>query len=125
MGKPRHIVIEHEPMGAPRMTKSDKWKKRDVVVRYHALKDAIRAACATHGYTLGEAVALRFEIPMPAGWSKRKKEEMRGKPHQQRPDWDNLAKGFCDAFNVEDSHVHTAHITKVWADEGRIIILNP
>lgn len=116
------FIINHPPMGAPRMMRSDKWKTREVVTRYHALKDAIRAACKEAGYTLGGVLTIRFELPMPKSWTKIKRETMRGEPHQQKYDIDNCVKGFMDAFNEDDSHVHTIHASKVWADTGRIII---
>lgn len=117
-----NVIIEHEPMGAPRMVQSDRWRKRPVVLRYFALKDAVRAACAAQGYALGGELTVRFELSMPPSWPKKKKDAMRGQPHQQKPDWDNMAKAVCDAFNEDDSHVHTANVTKVWADVGRIVI---
>lgn len=117
-----HIIFDIDPMGAPRMTKSDTWKRRPVVVRYWAFKDAIRLISARHKYELGEALDVRFELPMPQGWRKKDKEAMRGKPHQQKPDVDNMAKAVMDAFKIDDSHVHTLKASKVWADKGRIII---
>ena len=116
------IVFDIAPMGAPRMVRSDKFNKREVVVRYHAFKDFIRARSASAGYTLGGVFRARFEIALPASWSKKKKEAMRGQPHQQKPDCDNIIKGICDAYNEDDSHVHTMIASKVWADTGRIII---
>jgi hypothetical protein len=37
------IVVPGTPMGKPRMTRSDKWKKRDCVVRSRAYADLIRS----------------------------------------------------------------------------------
>ena len=116
------VIIEHEPMGAPRMVQSDKWKGREVVTRYHAAKDAIRNACEAQGYRLAPILIVRFEISMPPSWSQKKRNELRGQPHQQKPDCDNCTKLCMDAFNEDDSHVHTIHASKVWADTGRIII---
>lgn len=77
------------PVPKPRMTQRDAWKKRPVVVKYHAFCDEMRA----NHFTLPESGAhLTFVIPMPKSWSKKKRIEMNGKPHQQRPDVDNLIK---------------------------------
>jgi len=60
---------------------------------------------------------------MPQSWSKKKRAEMRGKPHQQRPDLDNLIKAFKDALCEDDSHVHTYfEMKKIWGDVGQILV---
>ena len=55
-------------------------------------------------------------------WSKKKKHEMDGKPHQSRPDKDNLEKALLDAIYEEDSHVWDSRVTKVWGYYGAIVI---
>lgn len=45
---------------------------------------------------------------------------MRGRPHQQKPDADNVLKGFMDALNKKDETVWNITVTKLWADEGSI-----
>lgn len=104
------------------MVQSDKWKRREPVVRYFALKDAIRAACAAVNYQMGGVLTVRFELSMPQSWSQKKRDSLRGQPHQQKPDVDNMGKAVADSFNEDDSHVHTMILSKVWADNGRIII---
>lgn len=116
------FVIEIEPMGAPRINPADKWKKREVVERYHRLKDKIREDCALMGYKLSGVLTIRFEFTMPASWSDKKKNDFARRPHQQKPDLDNCIKAVMDAFNADDSHVHTITAKKVWAREGRIVI---
>lgn len=118
----QQIIIEHEPMGAPRMVQSDKWKKREVVLRYFALKDAVRKACEAVGYKMGGTLTVDFELSMPKSWPQKKRDFLRGKPHQQKPDIDNMGKAVADSFNEDDSHVHTMRLSKTWADVGRIII---
>ena len=66
---------------------------------------------------------IKFVIPMPTSWSEKKRVEMDGKPHTQRPDLDNLIKAFKDALLIEDSHVHTYHnMKKTWGRNGAIIL---
>jgi Holliday junction resolvase RusA-like endonuclease len=60
---------------------------------------------------------------MPKTWSKKKQDEMRGTYHDQKPDIDNLLKGFMDAFHAEDKHVAHVEAEKYWADKGMIEIL--
>lgn len=102
------------PMGAPRQTARDRWgtNKRPVVERYHAYRDELRLKY--HG-TYPERVSLIFYMPMPASWSKKKRERMVSTPHQVKPDGDNLQKAVQDALCVEDGYVWEAHVIKIWS----------
>jgi Holliday junction resolvase RusA-like endonuclease len=74
------------------------------------------------GVTIPNAVTIRFGIEMPASWSRKKKLSMRGQPHQQKPDIDNLQKSVLDALLPDDSVVHSITATKVWDLAGWIRI---
>jgi len=100
------------------MTQRDRWKKRDCVVRYHAFKDEVRL----RGIELGDKVVAEFRVPMPKSWSKKKKSDMAGQPHQQKPDIDNFLKSLLDACFDDDSKVWSVTATKRWAEEGAILI---
>lgn len=115
------MKITVNPVGKPRQTQRDKWKFRPAVVRYHDYCDVLREALP--GYELGIALNLVFYIKMPPSWSKKKRAEMLGKYHDQKPDVDNLAKGFMDAFKSEDKHVAVLHAEKYWAEKGAVEIL--
>jgi len=107
------------PMGKPRMTRADKWKKRPEVLRYRAFCDHVRLL----GVELPEAGAhITFILPMPPSWSKKKRQEMTGKPHQQKPDKDNLEKALMDAIYADDAHIWDSRVTKRWGEEGQIVI---
>lgn len=110
------------PMGKPRMTQRDKWQQRPVVLRYRALCDEIRAQAT--GFTVADALALHFTLPMPKSWSKKKRLALVGQPHQSKPDVDNLVKAVLDALLPDDSRVHTVHATKTWGESGSITITN-
>lgn len=66
---------------------------------------------------------LYFLIPMPPSWSKKKRRDYHYFPHQQTPDIDNLVKAFLDAVMAEDKEVWDIRATKIWADQGGIIIM--
>lgn len=109
------------PIGKPRMTQRDRWAKRPAVVRYHAYCDLLREEWRQlTKLEVPENLFIIFTIPMPISWSKKKKVEMNGKPHQQRPDIDNLCKAFMDALCDDDSYIHELHAYKVWGEEGSI-----
>ncbi|WP_460029401.1 RusA family crossover junction endodeoxyribonuclease [Mannheimia haemolytica] len=106
-------------MGKPRMTRADKWKKRDCVLRYRAFKDEVRL----HNVSLPESgYHLIFVMPMPQSWSKKKKAEMNGKPHQQKPDKDNLEKALLDALFEDDCRIWDGRVTKIWGEMGKIVV---
>ena len=112
-------VYQVEPVPKPRMTRRDKWTQRKCVQEYWRYKDLIRAK----KIELPEAGAwVIFVLPMPASWSKKKKEAYNLTPHKQRPDKDNLEKGLLDALFDEDSHIWDLRASKVWGYSGSIII---
>jgi len=108
------------PVSKPRMTNSDRWRKRACVERYWDFKAQVRDL----GVSVKSGDCIRFTLPMPKSWSQKKKAEMDGKPHQQKPDWDNLAKALCDAVYDDDAHLWRMTIEKVWGVEGRIEVTN-
>jgi Holliday junction resolvase RusA-like endonuclease len=108
-----------DPVGKPRMTRSDRWNKRPAVLQYRAFCDEVRAQA--DGWQFPESGAqVMFWIPMPASWSGKKKERMAGAPHQQTPDVDNCLKALLDALHVEDKGVYDVRTTKRWARTGWI-----
>ena len=108
------------PIGKPRMTRRDTWKKRPCVLRYYAFKDLIRLYRVDVPMS---GATIRFELPMPPSWSKKKREAMNGQPHQQKPDIDNMLKALLDAVYHDDSVVwHLAGLEKRWAVEGAIMV---
>lgn len=112
-------VYDITPMGKPRMTRADKWKKRPEVLRYRAFCDEVRLQCVE----LPESGShVTFILPMPASWSKKKRAELNGRPHQQKPDVDNLTKSLLDALFEDDAHIWDVRVSKSWGETGRIII---
>jgi Holliday junction resolvase RusA-like endonuclease len=107
------------PLGKPRQTRADKWKKRPEVLRYRAFCDEVRL----NKVTLPESgYHVIFVLPMPPSWSKKKRALMDGEPHQQKPDKDNLEKALLDALFGEDSHIWDGRVTKIWGETGKMII---
>jgi Holliday junction resolvase RusA-like endonuclease len=105
------------PNTKPRMTRRDKWAKRPCVLKYFSFKDDVRAA----KIELPDSYHVIFVMPMPK-WTKKKRIEMNGKPHRQTPDKDNLEKALLDALYDDDSHVWDGRITKIWGENGQIIV---
>ena len=114
--------IKINPVAKPRMTQRDRWKKRDCVNKYYAFKDELRLK--THNFTMGKRVGLYFYIPFPKSYSKKKRNELYLKPHQEKPDIDNLIKAVLDCLLEDDKKVWHVTAHKVWAFEGMIQIEN-
>ncbi len=118
-----YITLNIVPVAKPRMTQSDKWKKRPATEKYWKYKDDLKLLCFLCRWQPKDDLDVKFVLPMPNSWSERKKKKMDGQPHKQRPDLDNLIKGFKDALMIEDSNVHTYHnMKKVWGRNGSIIL---
>lgn len=111
------FVVPVEPMGKPRMTRSDSWRKRPVVLRYREYCDTIREVAGEIPENVFSVAVISY-LPMPASWSARKKEALRGTMMRQKPDCDNVLKGVMDALFEDDSSIAIATSVKVWCDEG-------
>lgn len=112
------MKVSVNPVPKPRMTKSDRWKQRPAVLRYWDFCDSLRREVGN--YEVPPTLSLVFNVPMPKSWSKKKKAEMDGKPHQQVPDIDNYQKAFLDALCENDSYVYAIRGEKYWATSGSI-----
>jgi Holliday junction resolvase RusA-like endonuclease len=112
-------VYEIVPVPKPRMTQRDKWKPRPRVERYRTFCDQARALEINLPLSGAHIV---FVLPMPRSWSKKKRAEYLGRPHQSKPDLDNMIKALADALHKEDSGLWDIHATKIWGDRGEIRI---
>ena len=112
-------IFNITPMGKPRQTRSDKWRKRDVVMRYRTFCDEIRLNKVTMPEAGGH---ITFVVPMPKSWSQKKRAAMNGRAHQQKPDSDNMIKALMDALFEDDAHIWDFRVTKVWGKSGQILI---
>lgn len=113
------FVVMGEPMGKPRMTRRDVWKKRPVVLRYHDYCDRIKEAAPNKVLTVDVyAIDVIAYLPMPKSWSKKKQAEHVGKLCRSKPDWDNIGKAVCDALFKEDSGIGDGRTRKFWCQKG-------
>ena len=131
--KRRYYIFDVVPMGAVRMTKSDKWKtnpnhvdplkrQRGSVTKYWAFKNTLVAQANLMNFKLGKCLDAVYCIPMPNSWSNKKKDSMNGMPCESKPDTDNITKGVKDALLKDDSSVWWEKAEKRWAYTGSIII---
>jgi hypothetical protein len=105
------------------MTRSDQWKERDCVMDYRAFCDEARLAATGQPFTyLNHKQFLGYfafaHIAMPESWSAKKKKEMAGRLHQQKPDKDNIEKALTDALFAQDSTLAIGGVmAKYWLEE--------
>ncbi len=118
-----HITLNINPMRKPRMTEGDKANYRPETKRYWNYKSQLnREAIEKSYYKVSDVLDIEFHIAMPKSWSKKDKEKMNGKPHQEMPDIDNLCKAFFDCLKKQDKTIWAVNKKKYWAYEGKIVI---
>lgn len=70
------IEIKINPIAKPRMTRSDKWKQRDCVVRYRDYKLKLLVALSKYDKTNYDTIDIEFILEEPKSWSSKKKAQM-------------------------------------------------
>lgn len=109
------------PMGKPRMTKRDKWKQRDCVLRYREWSDYLRLLvrpCPPADRVLRLDWIATFA--MPTSWSGRQRQRLAGTTHRSTPDRDNIDKAILDALWQQDSAIAVGETVKRWGDRNRL-----
>lgn len=118
--------VQIVPMGYVRRTRADAWKKREVVLHYYAYLDELRLKF--RNFNLGNSFEIKFGLPFPESYSQKKRKELLGRPHQLKPDLDNLIKAFSDGLRgsgeYNDSRIYNFAASKVWDEKGFIEIKN-
>ena len=120
------MILDVSPCSKPRMTRADRWKKRQSVLKFFAFRDAVKQSPAWKTLQLLDMDSFKivFHVPMPKSWSKKKKAQFEGKPHQQRPDLDNYLKAWKDSVYEEDAVVWHVEATKLWTSgPGYIMVI--
>jgi Holliday junction resolvase RusA-like endonuclease len=126
-------IFDLVPVGAVRMTQSDKWKtnpnhadpnkrQRAEVTKYFNFKNNLKHQAKMLNYELGDTLEIIFLVPMPKSWSNKKKEKMNKLPVKTRPDIDNYEKAFMDSLSSEDGNVWKINSEKRHAYQGSIIV---
>lgn len=121
------------PVGAVRMTQSDKWKtnpnhsdpkkrQREAVQKYFEYKDKVREQAQLMKFHLQGVLEIVFLVPMPFTWSEKKKVRHNRKPVETRPDIDNYVKAFMDALETEDGFVWKVIAEKRYSYKGSILV---
>lgn len=132
---PLLIIVEGEPQGKgrPRASSIGGFVRMYTPVRTKAYEDVIISearACMGARALMAGPVAIEMEIyhSVRKSWTKAKKAAARlgTVVPTIKPDFDNVAKVFCDALNgvvwVDDTQVITATVHKKFADEPCVLL---
>jgi len=72
------------------------------------------------------AISIKAYFKTPTSWSKVKREEAEGLSRPKKPDFDNVAKFYCDAMNgivyEDDNQIVYATVQKMYSVNPRVII---
>ena len=128
-----YYLFDVIPMGAVRMTQSDRWKtnpnhtdprkrQRKAVASYFAFKTILKLQANLMEYKMGDTLDAIYFIPMPDSWSAKKKDKSNGMPCHSKPDLDNITKAVKDCLLDEDSNVWWERAEKYWSYKGSILI---
>lgn len=115
-------IFDVNPVPEPRMTQRDKWSPSPQAARYYAYKEELGYKANRQGFRIGKIIDVIFLIPMPESWNDKKRQQMIGKSHEQKPDTDNLLKAFCDALTNDDSTIWSKFARKFWWHRGFVIV---
>jgi len=115
------IELDITPRPALRTTQKSKYLPKSI--EYEQYKTALRWLCKKNGYELEQVLKIIFVLPVADGITGKKRAERIGQFHTQKPDIDNLIKGFMDCFGKDDSFVHTLHARKIWGEKGKIVLV--
>ena len=129
----KFFLFDVVPIGAVRMTQSDKWKtnpnhtdpqkrQREAVSRYFDFKNKVRQQSHQMNYKMSGVLEIVFLVPMPNSWSEKKKSRHNKHPVKTRPDIDNYIKSFMDALEIEDGFVWKVIAEKRHAFKGSILV---
>jgi len=91
-------------------------------MKYFAYRNFLKLQANVNKYELQGELDIKFIMPMPTSWSKKKMELMDGTPCQGSPDIDNLVKAFCDAMSSQDNFVWKVKAEKRWGKTGKVIV---
>jgi Holliday junction resolvase RusA-like endonuclease len=92
-------------------------KRKKQLERYNNYKAAIKLEAERVGFKMPLSGSwLKFYMPMPKSWSKKKKARMNFEPKMTMPDLDNLIKAFKDSLFEQDNAVWDYRASKYWYD---------
>lgn len=91
------------------------YKRKMQLEKYNKYKDDLRFEALRVGFEMPLSnIWIKFYMPMPKGWSNKKKTQMNFEPKKSMPDLDNLLKSFKDGLFKQDNAVWDYRVSKYW-----------
>lgn len=118
------FTVPIEPMGAPRMTRRDKWDRRPRVVAYWTYRATLQAyAGELPPPDSVSLISIQACFEPPSSWSKKKRAAAIGQLHREKPDIDNIIKGCLDSLWPEnDKAIARVEAVKVYGNESQLCV---
>jgi Holliday junction resolvase RusA-like endonuclease len=83
----------------------------------------IKSQLSCEPLTCPICLEVKFYMPIPKSYSKKKRERLIGRHHTKKPDIDNLEKFICDCLNGiawrDDAQVAISHTEKIYDENPR------
>ena len=105
-------------------------RRKRQLEKYNAYKEEIRYWVDKTNFIIPSGYfAIWFYIPYPKSWTKKKCQQMSGRPHEGTPDLDNLIKALLDGImprrnrtagdtGADDRRIHNYIPFKIWCPPG-------
>lgn len=129
---PKKIILNITPQTHVRTTQGDRiffriprdklrpsgLKRLLRIERYNNYKLEISAEAKRKGFKMPhQGASIKFFIPVPKSWTKKKKRQYHQTIHQSKPDLDNYLKALVDSICEEDKYIgHYGELAKYWVD---------
>ena len=125
----KNIRIFITPQTHIRVTQGDSWlfgvsdqylsskypsalKRKKYLRRYSSYKESLRLLAHQAKFNMPASGAwIKFYIPMPKTWSKKKRTKLSFEPHQTKPDIDNFTKAFFDCLLRDDNIIWDVRVS--------------
>lgn len=93
------------------------YKRRRQLDKYNTYKDELKIEAQRVGFEMPcYGIHIKFYMPMPASWSRKKKAKMNFEGKQSMPDLSNLVKAFEDGLLKQDNMIWDYRVSKYWYD---------
>jgi Holliday junction resolvase RusA-like endonuclease len=123
---PWEFVVMGKPAPKPRMTVGDRGRgrKRPRVSRYFTWCEEVKHAAPADLPPVCSKLHVIAYFPIPVSYPKRKREAIKGQPHELKPDASNILKGIEDALFLQDQRISRTSCSKFWDDGNgaRVVI---
>lgn len=93
------------------------YKRRMQLEKYNNYKKELRLEAERVGFEMPLSnIWIKFYMPMPKSWGKKKRIQMNFEPKKSMPDLSNLIKAFEDGLFKQDNAIWDYRASKMWYD---------